>query len=111
MIVAIPGLGLSDGPPPFVELHEGPSAAEFQDDVDKVLVLEEGEEFDDVQVVEGLVQRDLLGHLVPLVGLLEQGLGHNLAGDHFAIVHVLQLVHFGKTTLKRRGSQEIISMN
>ena len=92
-----------------MELHERPPAAELQDDVDKVLVFEKGVELDDVLVGQGLVERYLLGHLVPLMRLLQQGLGHNLAGDDVAIGHVLQLVHLGETALqmkeKKRSSE------
>ena len=83
-----------------MELHEGPPAAELQDDVHKVLVFKERVELNDVLIGQGLVKRYLLGHLVPLMRLLQQGLGHNLAGDDIAIGHVLQLVHLGEAALK-----------
>ena len=83
-----------------MELHERPSPAELQDDVHKVLVFKERVELNDVLIGQGLVERYLLGHLVALMRLLQQGLGHNLAGDDIAIGHVLQLVHLGEAALK-----------
>ena len=83
-----------------MELHERPPAAELQDDVNKVLVFKERVELNDVQVGQGLVERYLLSHLVALMRLLQQGLGHNLAGNDVAIGHVLQLVNLGEAALK-----------
>ena len=83
-----------------MDLHERPPAAELQDDVYKVLVFKERVELNDVLVGQGLVERYLLGHLVSLMRLLQQGLGHNLTSDNVAIGHVLQLVNLGGATLK-----------
>lgn len=96
----VSGLRLGDGLSPLVQLHHGASAAELEDDVDKVVVLEVAEELDDVDVVEGLVQGDLLGHLLPLVGLDQQRLGHDLAGHDLAGLDILELVALGEAALE-----------
>ena len=38
-----------------------------------MLVLKEAEQFDDVQIGQGLVERDFLSHFVTLMGFLQTG--------------------------------------
>ena len=85
-----------------MEFHERPPAAELQDDVNKVLVFEGSVELNDVLVGQGFVDRYLLGDLVTLMRLLQQGFGYNLTSDNVAIGHVLQLVNLGGGTLKTK---------
>ena len=98
-------LRLGDGLSPLVQLHHGASAAKLEDDVDKVVVLEVAEELDDVDVVKGLVKRDLLGHLLALVRLDQEGLGHDLAGHDLAGLDILELVALGEATLEGKGTK------
>ena len=84
LVHEVPRLGLRDGLPSLVELHERPPPAELEHDVDKVGVLEVGEQLDDVLVGERLVQHDLLRHLFALVRLHEQRLGDDLSSQYFS---------------------------
>ena len=68
-----PCLWLCDCPPPLVKLHKWPTSAQLQDDVDKMLVLKEAEQLDDVQIGQGLVERDFLSHFVTLMRFLKTG--------------------------------------
>lgn len=96
----VSGLGLSDGFTPLVQLHHGASSAKFEDDVDEILVLEIGEELDHVLVVERLVKCDLLGHLLSLVALDQQGFRHDLTGQDLVVVDIAKFITFSETTLK-----------
>jgi hypothetical protein len=62
------------------EIPPHPLSTNLQDDVNVVFVFEVGDEFHDVFVVEGLVDRDLELHLLLLVSLLEERLRNDLAG-------------------------------
>ena len=84
LVHEVPRLGLRDGLPSLVELHERPPPAELEHDVDKVGVLEVGEQLDDVLVGERLVQHNLLRHLFALVRLHEQRLGDDLSCQDFS---------------------------
>ena len=80
-----------------------------------MIVLEVGEEFDQIHVGHGRVQPsniilvrsgilrsllpDLLSHLLFLVALQEEGLGHDLARHDLPCHHVLQLVALGEASL------------
>ena len=93
-------LRLRDGLPPLVQLHERPPPTELENDVDKVGVLEVREELDDELVGELPVELDLLRHLLALVRLHEEGLGHDLPGEDLARGEVLQFVAFRESALK-----------
>ena len=56
-------LGLGEGLPPLVQLHEGAAAAQLQEDVDVVLVLKELVEPNNVLVGERAVDLNLHRHL------------------------------------------------
>ena len=56
-----------------MELHKRPTSAQLQDDVDEMLVLKEAEQLDDVQIGQGLVERDFLSHFITLMRFLKTG--------------------------------------
>ena len=105
----VPRLWLRDGLASFVELHQGSAAAEFQDDVHEVGVLEVGEELHDVGIVESFVQADFLRHLLLLVSFSEEGLGNYLSSDDLARGYILQLVAFGESSLAQETSSFVPS--
>jgi hypothetical protein len=98
-------LWLRDGLPPPVQLHEGPAPAQLQDHVDKVVVLKVGEELDNVRVRKGLVQRDLLRHLLALVLLHQERLGHDLARHDLARRDVTQFIALCEAALNRQNTE------
>lgn len=76
-----------------------PPPADLQHDEHKVVVLEEAVKADDVVVVQGLVDGDLGRHLLALVLLQDQRLGHDLAGEHLLGLQVCDLVALGEAAL------------
>ena len=87
---------------PLMQLHQRPPPAQLQQDVDIFRVLEEAEELDDVVMLEGLVDRDLLRHLLLGVLLDEQALGHDLARHHLLRLQVLEFVTAREPTLAHK---------
>ena len=81
---------------PFVQLHQRPPPAELQQNIHVFAVLEEGEKLNDVLVFEGLVDGDLLRHL--LFGMLfdEQRLGHDLPGENRVRLEIREFVAAGE---------------
>ena len=89
-----------------------------------MIVLEVGEEFDQIHVGHGRVQPtnnilfysgilrsllpDLLSHLLFLVALQEEGLGHDLARHDLPRDDILQLVALGETSLAQEPSSLVL---
>ena len=89
-----------------------------------MIVLEVGEEFDQIHVGHGRVQPtnnilfysgilrsllpDLLSHLLFLVALQEEGLGHDLTRHDLPRDDILQLVALGETSLAQEPSSLVL---
>ena len=84
-----------------------PSPADLQHHEHEVLVLEEALEAHDVRVVEALVNGDLRRHLLPLVLLQDQGLGHDLPGEDLLGLHVRDFVAFGEAPFAEEASPRV----
>lgn len=57
-----------------------PLAAQFQNNIDVVMVVEESVKADNVLVIQALMNGDLLSHFVPLIALRYYRLWNDLAG-------------------------------
>ena len=103
-----------------------PFPTKFQNNVNEVIVLEVGKELDQVHVGDGSVQPankiksesyvrssqskpDLLCHLLLLVALQEERLGHDLSSHDLPGNDVLQLVAFGEASLAQKPSSLVLS--
>lgn len=93
----------------FLQNITHPSPADFQDDKDEVVVLEEAVKPDDVGVVETLVNGYFRGHLLPLVLLQDQRLGHDFSGEDLLRFEVCDLVAFGEATFPEESSPGVSS--
>ena len=144
VIHEVSGLWLGDCLPPLMKLHQTPAKdkisvkknsrenkipdvpfpTKFQDNVYKMIVLEVGEEFDQIHVGHGRVQPsnkilvysgilrfllpDLLSHLLFLVALQEEGLGHDLTRHDLPRDDILQLVALGESSLAQEPSSLVL---
>ncbi|TNN43655.1 hypothetical protein EYF80_046155 [Liparis tanakae] len=76
-------------------------------DEDEVVVFEKALETDDVGVVQALVNGDLGGHLLPLVLLQDQRLGHDFPGENLVRLSVRDFVALGETTFAEEPSPRV----
>lgn len=84
-----------------------PSPTDLQHHEDEVVVLEEPVEAHDVWIVQAPVDGDLRAHLLLLVRLHQQRLGHHLAREHLFRVHVRDLVALGEAPLSEEATPNV----
>lgn len=90
-----------------IPFYTHPSPADFQDNKNEVVVFEKPVKPDDVRMVETLVNGDFRGHLLPLVLLQDQGLGHDFSGENLLRLQICDFVAFGETTFPEESSPGI----
>lgn len=84
-----------------------PSPADLQHHKDEVLVLKEAVEAHDVSMVEALVNGDFRAHLLPLVLLQDQRLGHYFTSEDLLGLHVCDFVAFGEAAFAEEAAPRI----
>lgn len=100
-------LGLRDRFAPLVHFHEGAAAAQLQYDVHVLIVLEKGVKLDNVLMMDGPVNGDLLGHFLFLMLLGEQLFGHDFARVNLFRIQVGELVAAGEAALAQEFAAHV----